>query len=86
MKARDVIENATYGPTTIRVMGQAFDGAWAEIAGSFDNDPEASEAARLNLANAVLSVTTEDSRDVWTLKEKALQAMAFVYGKHRKAD
>jgi hypothetical protein len=83
MKAREVIENATYGPTTIRIMGQAFDGAWAEVAGTFGSDPAASDAARLNLANAVLSVTTEDSRDVMTLKQKALVALAFVYGKHR---
>ena len=57
-------------------MGEAFDAAWAEIAGNFGNDPVVIEAARMKLANAVLSIASEDSRDVDALKQAALQAMA----------
>jgi hypothetical protein len=58
-------------------MTQAFDQAWSVIAGNIGRD--ASEAARLRLANALLSVATEDSRDVERLKRKALEAMALSY-------
>jgi hypothetical protein len=47
------------------------------IAGNISRD--ASEAARLRLANALLSIATEDSRDVNGLKRKALEAMALSY-------
>ena len=31
MKARKLIEGATYGPETLKVIGKAFDDAWSEI-------------------------------------------------------
>ena len=30
MKARKLIEGATYGPETLKVIGKAFDDAWSE--------------------------------------------------------
>jgi len=76
MRARQLIDHASFGPDALRVMGEAFDAAWAEIAGNFGNDPVVIEAARMKLANAVLSIASEDSRDVDALKQAALQAMA----------
>ena len=76
MHARQLIDNASFGPDALRVMGEAFDAAWAEIAGDFGNDPLVIEAARIKLANAILSIATENSRDVEALKQAALQAMA----------
>ena len=35
MQARRLIEGSTYGPETLKVIGKAFDDAWAEIAGHF---------------------------------------------------
>jgi hypothetical protein len=60
-------------------MGQAFDEAWASIAGNFEENPLAIEVARLKLANAMLSVAHENSRDVEALKNAALKAMALAY-------
>ena len=76
MKARRLIDGASFGPATLKVIGQAFDEAWAEIAGNFDDNVE---NARLTLAEALLSVATEDSTDVTILKNGALQAMALDY-------
>ena len=81
MKARQLIDGASYGPETLKAMGQAFDEAWQSIAGNFGNDPQDIERARLRLASALLSVAAEDSRDVEALKRGALQAMALNYGK-----
>ena len=79
MKARALIDGASYGPDALKAMGQAFDEAWTSIAGNFGNDPHDIERARLRLANALLSVASDDSRDVEALKRGALQAMALSY-------
>ena len=49
------------------------------IAGNFGNDPSDIERARLRLANAMLSVASEDSREVAVLVRAALEAMALGY-------
>jgi hypothetical protein len=47
------------------------------IAGNFSAD--ASEAGRLRLARAIMSVASDDSRDVKAMKIGALAAMALSY-------
>ena len=79
MKARRLIDGAAYGPNALKALGQAFDGAWASIAGNFGDDASDIERARLKLATALLSVASEDSRDVEVLKKAALQVMALGY-------
>lgn len=79
MKARRLVDGASFGPATLKVIGQAFDEAWTEIAGNFGDHPTQVENARLRLAEALLSVATEDSTDVTVLKNGALQAMALDY-------
>jgi hypothetical protein len=79
MQARALIDNASFGPDALMAIGQAFDAAWVEIAGNFGDDPDMVAAARLKLANAMLSVADNDSRDVQVLKRAALQSMAKDY-------
>jgi hypothetical protein len=64
LRARRLIYGASFGPDTLKAIGQAFDKAWAQIAGNFGNDPSDIERARLRLANAMLSVASEDCHDV----------------------
>jgi hypothetical protein len=73
MKARELIDGASFGPDALRVIGRAFDEAWASIAGNFSDEQVV--AARLRLATAVLAVADEDSRDAEALKERALAMM-----------
>ena len=77
MKVCQRIDGASYGPEALNAMTKAFDQAWSVVAGNIRQD--ASVAARLRLANALLSVASEDSRDVDALKRKALEAMALSY-------
>ncbi len=56
MRARQLIEGATFGPPALKVVVAAFDAAWAEIAHNFGQDPAVIEEARLRLADAVLLV------------------------------
>ena len=83
-KARQLIDSASFGPEALRTMAAAFDAAWAEIAGNFGDDPVDVDKARRRLANALLSVAREDSRDVAQLKRAALQTMALNY--RRRSD
>jgi hypothetical protein len=79
MQARELIDGVSFGPEALKAIGQAFDEAWEEIAGNFGGNPQDIEEARLRLANAVLSIAHEDSRDVEVLKRAALQRMALDY-------
>jgi hypothetical protein len=76
MKAKQMIEGASYGPEALKVIGQAFDDAWVEIAANFGDKPSAIEAARLKLAHAILSIATHQSDDAAALKRAVLAAMA----------
>jgi hypothetical protein len=78
MEARRLIDSASFGPDALRAIGQAFDEAWASIERDFGCDQER-EAAHLKLATAILSVASEDSRDVEVLKKAALEVMAKDY-------
>jgi hypothetical protein len=49
MKARQLIDAASYGPEALKAMGQAFDEAWQTIEGNFGHDPQDIEKARLRL-------------------------------------
>ena len=44
MKARQLIDGAAFGPDASKVIGQAFDEAWKEVAGNFGDDPQDIEA------------------------------------------
>jgi hypothetical protein len=79
MKARKLIDGASFGPDALKAIGKAFDEAWLEIAVNFGTDTLQIETARLRLAEAVLSVAHEDSRDAGALKRAALQRMALDY-------
>jgi hypothetical protein len=81
MIARQLIDGASFGPEAFKAMVEAFDAAWAEIGGNFGNDPLTIYAARLKLATALLTIASEDSRDVGVLKKAAVQRMALDYWK-----
>jgi len=79
VKAQQLIDGAAYGPEALKAIGQAFDEAWLQIAGNFGDDPTDVEQARLWLAQALLSIADEDSRDVRVLRQAALERMALDY-------
>jgi len=79
MRARRLIDAASFGLEARRAIGQAFDAAWTEIDRNFGDDPADIDDARYKLATALLSVAGEDSRDVEGLKKAALQRMALEY-------
>ena len=79
MKARQVIDGASFGPDALKAIGLAFDQAWAEVEDKLGADPRIVEDARLRLAKALLSIASDNSRDVEVLKQAALERMALDY-------
>lgn len=60
-------------------IGQAYDAGWEQIKSNFGDSPSVVEEARDRLANAVLSVAAEDSRNAEVLARGALEAMVRRY-------
>jgi|SRR5215467_2400073 hypothetical protein len=83
--SRQLIEGAAYGPEALKVIGQAFDEAWLDIAGNFGDDPPNVENARNKLARTILSIADDDSRDVSALRRAALERMALDYRRQNRA-
>ena len=79
MKAQQLIENASYSPETLRIVCQAFDEAWAGIAGNFGDDPQTVAVARLKLARTILSFPHDKIRDVEQIKNSSLEVMALLH-------
>jgi hypothetical protein len=76
MPVHRIFAGASLGPDALKVAGQAFDLAWEAIAANYGSDQRAIEAARLQLASAVLAVAREDSVDPVLLKNAALELFA----------
>jgi len=74
--ALQLIDDAAFGPDALRAVRQAFDQVWSEIAWRFGTQLVVIEAARLKLADTLLSIASDDTRDVEVLKCFALQEMA----------
>jgi hypothetical protein len=75
MKARQLIEGASFDPTQLKVITKAFDGAWEQIAPTVSPDPRAVEANRFKLANVVLSLAKDGTQDAKRLTAEALKIM-----------
>jgi hypothetical protein len=56
VKAQALIAGAWFGPDQIKVLTQAFDEAWSQIAPDVDERPDAIEAARYRLATLILGM------------------------------
>lgn len=59
---RELIDESSYGPETLKILYQAFDDAWETIAPKYAGDPDRAEIARLKLANTILSFPVEKSQ------------------------
>ena len=75
MKARRLIAKAVYGPAELTTIGKAFDDAWEQISPQVSGRAEAVEAARLKLAEIVLGLTNDGTRDPGKLAEAAVDLM-----------
>lgn len=75
MKARRLIETASYDPEQLKAIGKAFDEAWEQIAPEVSARPAAIEAARLKLAQFVLGLAKNGNLDSRLLTDAAVELM-----------
>lgn len=83
--ARELIDESSYGPETLKILYQAFDAAWEAIAPQYDGDPDRAEIAQLKLANTILSFPVEEITDAEQIKNSSLQIVALVHAKAKSA-
>jgi hypothetical protein len=75
MKARRLIEGASYDPATLKALYKAFDDAWEQIAPLVSKRGGAIEAARMKLAEIVLSLAKDGHHEPQHLTRAALKLM-----------
>jgi hypothetical protein len=83
MKAQRLIANAVYGPAELKAVGKAFDDAWEQVGPQVSSRAAAIEAARLKLAELVLSLSRDGVRDPQELAESAVRLMLSSGGQRR---
>jgi antitoxin component HigA of HigAB toxin-antitoxin module len=83
MSPKRLIQEWHFGPETMKIAEQAFDEAWEQIKQRFDGD---AEAARLDLAKAVINAIEDEASDVAHVKAEALKAIHIAYGERLNVD
>jgi hypothetical protein len=81
MRARQLIGGAAFPPYVLKVLGEAFEDAWAELAPDVSGDPTVVDAARFSLAEIVLDIA-KAGRPIDRDRIKAAAVDAF-RSKHR---
>jgi hypothetical protein len=83
--ARELFDEAAYGPETLKILYQAFDAAWETLAPNYAGDPDRAEIARLKLANTILSFPADEITDAEQIKTSSLQIVALGQARAKSA-
>jgi hypothetical protein len=75
VKAHELIANSSFAPDQVKAMGKALDDAWAQLAPSVHDRPEAIQAACFALADIILSLGALGNFDPEWLAGTAVQLM-----------
>ena len=75
MKARELIQGATYEPDQVKVMGDALEAVWAMIATDVGSSPNSAEAARLRIARVILRLADDGILTQHELQEAAYREL-----------
>ena len=84
VKARIILAGGAFDPSTLRIVWDAFDIAWGQIAPGISTNPQAIQAARTKLATVMLEVATGlEEFDAAGLAQLTLERM---YATHAELD
>jgi hypothetical protein len=72
---RSLIDTASYDPDTLKMLSQAFDEVWREIAGKYHAEAMI-EDRRNRLATIILGLADGGERDLSRMKTRASKLMA----------
>ncbi len=73
MKAREIIQGASFDADKLKIVFEAFDSVWDEVAAGVGADPQAIDAARGRLASIILTLAQHGPADLAGLKRAAKQ-------------
>ncbi|HEX2840870.1 hypothetical protein [Hyphomicrobium sp.] len=76
MPLNRLIDGGSFTPEALKVVYEAFDLAWEEIASRYGDDLARIDFARTTLAQTILSVAGSDPKDPHLLKTTALASFA----------
>ena len=79
MKARKLIGDATFDPDRLKIVGEAFDEAWHDLAGNFPDDAQTIEGVRLRLATIILDLAKDGQLGREQLKLSAMRVLRQQY-------
>jgi hypothetical protein len=74
MRARQLVSGAAFPPDELKVICEAFDDAWIELAPEVSADLVAVDTARMSLATIVLKLAATGPIDRLGLKSAAMDA------------
>jgi hypothetical protein len=80
VEARQIIGGATFSPDVLKVLFEAFDDAWHEVAVDVSTRAAAIDAARLRLANIVLSLAKSGPVERVRITTEAIHAFRSQHG------
>lgn len=80
MKARQIIGGATFSPDVLKVLFEAFDDAWHEVAADVSARVGAIDAARSRLASIVLGLAKSGPVERTRIKTEAVYAFRGQHG------
>jgi hypothetical protein len=73
VRAHAIIQGASFDAAKLKILFEAFDSVWAEVAAGVGSDPQAIDAARGRLASIVLTLAEHGPVDLAGLKSAAKQ-------------
>jgi hypothetical protein len=79
MRARQLIAGAAFPRDVLKVLSDAFEDAWSELAPHISDDPTVIEAARVSLAEIVLGIARAGPIDHDRVKSAAVDAFRTVH-------
>jgi hypothetical protein len=79
MRARQLIGGAGFPPEALKVILDAFEDAWAELALDVSGDPAVVDTARVGLAEIVLGIARAGPMDYDRIKTAAVDAFRTVH-------
>jgi hypothetical protein len=79
MKVRQLIGGAQYPPDQLKVIFEAFDAAWVDVAPRMGTDASRIEIGRLSLATIVLSLAKAGPIERVVLTRSAVDAFRFIH-------
>lgn len=73
MRARRILEGASYGPDVLKIAHKSFDEAWESVSHLFEHDEH--ESVREELAEAVIALLRDETSNVARIRDEAIRSL-----------